>query len=91
VNTPGSIKELASSIMSMTQFDSLPLDESVQSMILVFNNTNDTPLNGEFLRQGYLYTNALRNIKTAGVQILAVFVIMMVSLILSEVFVRPGR
>lgn len=77
--------------MSMTQFDSVPLDDSVESKILAFNDTNDTPLNGEFLRQGYYYTNALRNIKTAGAQILAVFVIMMLSLILSEIFVRPGR
>lgn len=75
----------------MTQFDSLPLDDSVESKILNFNDTTDTPLNEEFLRQGYYYTNALRNIKTAGTQILSVFVIAMLSLIFSEVFVLPGR
>lgn len=77
--------------MSMTQFDSMPIDTTVESSILNFNDARDTALNEEFLRQGYHYTNALRNIKTAGTQIVGVFVIAMLSLILSEVFVRPGR
>jgi hypothetical protein len=65
--------------------DSIPVDKYAEEQLLEFNDATDLPLNGEFQRQGYKYTNALRNIKTAGFKIFLAIMAGGILLIIMEI------
>jgi hypothetical protein len=91
VNVPGIAKEINSGLLNLAQLNSVSSDKVITDSFLSFNDTADKPLNQDFDKFGYKYTNFLRNIKTAGTYVIISVVSLLLILILREMFLRPER
>ncbi len=91
INVPGVAKEINSGLLNLAQLNSVSSDQMIADSFLNFNDTADRALNVDFERFGYRKTNFLRNIKTTATYVIIAILTLMITLILKELYIVPGK